>query len=440
MDSHNGQDSYYPGEFDIKGTRLQGNLVINEDNKTICLYIQWKTEDADGIHLGYIEKIIGKLTMGKPIVLLNNTCIHDTVHFLSHQDIVYQSQYAIIGNNLDGYDHIRCIIENGLNWAGISQIDTSNYATVKLKCDEDIVFDWFNARVSFTTALKNDLWSIPRREECKVIERLVLSIDFSDKKEISEIIDVRDKILSLISFAIKDNVNVEAQYVSNSDDVFEQGDYREPNEYELISLEQRSKIYYRNPFEYSFSLKELQKTENLSEIISKLIPVINLYLSLYKYQNMPIEIIFLNLIQAIETLHARLFYNNDKDIYVKSVYDRFSNYAAFDRIKELLLGNNQESEKCRQIYLVSRVNDLLIGDFNGLFWDLYMNDDFAQKVVNTRNYYTHYDESKRDKALSGDDLYDAIYILQLLLEKYICKSLGIDISDKVATKYNIMKY
>ena len=56
---------------------------------------------------------------------------------------------------------------------------------------------------------------------------------------------------------------------------------------------------------------------------------------------------------------------------------------------------------------------------------------FISNVVDTRNYYTHYDESKMEKALSGNDLTDGMFILQLILELYVCRFLGIDVKDKV---------
>ena len=87
-------------------------------------------------------------------------------------------------------------------------------------------------------------------------------------------------------------------------------------------------------------------------------------------------------------------------------------------------------ENCGYIILVSRLNDLLIGELNGLFSDFYSSDStYAQRIADTRHYYTHYGKSKEGKAFKGDDLLDAIYILRLLLEYYICRVLNIDIEQ-----------
>ena len=60
------------------------------------------------------------------------------------------------------------------------------------------------------------------------------------------------------------------------------------------------------------------------------------------------------------------------------------------------------------------------------------NDGYAQTIADTRHYYTHYGKSKKAKALKGNDLLEAIYILRVLLEYHVCLSLGIDRRDAIA--------
>ena len=75
---------------------------------------------------------------------------------------------------------------------------------------------------------------------------------------------------------------------------------------------------------------------------------------------------------------------------------------------------------------------MLIGNYNPLFIDYWRGeDDYAQKIADTRHYYTHYGKSKEKKALKGDELKDAIFVLSRLLEYHICLVLGIDIEEKV---------
>jgi hypothetical protein len=89
-------------------------------------------------------------------------------------------------------------------------------------------------------------------------------------------------------------------------------------------------------------------------------------------------------------------------------------------------------ENCSYIILVSRLNDLLIGNYNTIFYDYWGGEeDYGQIIADTRHYYTHYGSSKEKKALKGDDLGEAIFVLSSLLEYHICLILGVDIEEKV---------
>lgn len=425
------EDEYLPGEFEISGLKLQGNIVFNKDKKYIFLYIQRKTDGPVGSHFSYQEKIAGRLTNGTLVTLLYNNCVKNNTHLFSHQDIIYRSEYLVVGNSKDRYDQLIFNLENALHWGKMTQLNTDGFTDIKLQYCEEKVFHWFGAEIGFSTALSNDLWTAPRPEVCKVEERLKVRIRLKEKKEILELLNIRDKTIALISFAIKDNINITDQYLVDTEDCEEYGDYKEPHKYQLLTTEPNNTIYNTHQFEYSFDLKDLSDNADIQENLEKLVPIINLYLSPYKYPHMPTEMVFLNLTQALETLHAR-FYQDNKDEYVKSVYNRFGSHQQFDHIKDLLLSNGQDSSKCRQIYLVSRINDLLLDNYDPLFWSFYRKgSSFAQQIVDTRNYYTHYDESKKAKALAGDSLEDAIFILQLILELYVCRFLGVDVKDKV---------
>ena len=83
---------------------------------------------------------------------------------------------------------------------------------------------------------------------------------------------------------------------------------------------------------------------------------------------------------------------------------------------------------------------MILGDYDPLFWSFYRKGStFAQQIVDTRNYYTHYDETKKEKALSGDTLVDAIFILRLILELYACRFLGVDVKDDVGRRLSNYK-
>ena len=331
------------------------------------------------------------------------------------------------------YDKLECVLENALEWSGLSTVDTSDLSMVKFNCqDNKITYHWFGAKITFSTSLKCELFDFPHKEESTVVERLVVSIEANEKKEPSYFITIRNKVISLISFAIKNNINIEEQYLYDYDNSCQLCEHTKYYKHYLYTSEPHLSIHKSSRLEYNFTLGQLSQENDIQKRLSLLEPIFNLYLSLFKYTDMPPEMVFLNIVQALETFHARFFYDDSKDKYVASVIDRFGSRQNYSDIEKLLLCDTQKDENCKYIILVSRLNDLLIGKYDGLFSEYYAVDSgFAQTVADTRHYYTHYGKAKEKKALKGDKLIDAIGILALLLEYNVCLQLGIDNQTKV---------
>lgn len=428
-------DRHLLGEFQLDDECLQGEIIYNKESGLIWLKIERETHVTMGKPYGSIPLITGKLNSGAHVTLYHNKCIKNHTKNFAYQKLIFQSDYMIFGNTKDTYNRLTCVLENGLQWSKLSQVDTSDFQTVKFKGVDEHIYHWFHAKIKFYTTLTNELFRFPRKEVSRAIERLTVEIESDEKQDISFFVQVRDKIISLISFAIKDNINIEKQYLSDFDDYYMLGEHTEYSKKDFYSSEPYYHIFNIDLFDYNFTLQDLSDCEDVQDALVKLEPVFNLYLSLFRYQHMPPEMVFLNIVQALETFHSRFFYDNKKKKYVKSVYQRFGESPQFDQISKLLLSETQMDENCGYIILVSRLNDLFIGKFNGLFLDFYMsNSAYAQQIADTRHYYTHYGKSKEDKAFKGDDLLDAIYILRLLLEYYICQVLKIDIEETTRRK------
>lgn len=376
--------------------------------------------------------IIGQLTNGAIVNLYGNKLIKNHLQAFQYYERQYIVKYMIWSNNEllnPQFNKITCEIENGLKWSGLTEIDKKEFPGILMKKNEPKTFFWHNAQITFSTSINNELLSLPRKEVCEITERLIISIESNEKKDIVFFTDVRDKILSMISFAIRDNLNVIKQYLTAYNDFDDPEKDKNYRKYLLIDNEPVHNIYDNQFLNYNFFLNDLpQDDPQLSEYLEKLAPIFNLYLSLFKYPYMPSEMIFLNIVQALETFHSRFFYHDDKKEYVQSVEERFEKDSL---CYKLLLSDTQMDKNCNYIILVSRLNDLLIRGKDDLFKKFYQKD-YAQKIADTRHYYTHYGENKRDKALKGDALNNAIQILRLLLEYHVCAKLNIDISERVA--------
>lgn len=433
----NNIDRHFAGTFNIGGEEITGELIYNkEKGVTLLNLVKQLTDTPVGKSYGNLGIITGVLNSGTKVTLFHNRCTQNQTQAFQTQQLVYVAEYSIWSKreatNVK-YNKLECVLENALDWSGLSAVDTSDFSVIKFKGNEnENVYHWFGSKITFSTSLSCELFSIPHKEESKVVERLVVSIEADEKQNASYFTAIRDKVISLISFAIKDNVNVEEQYLYDYDDSYQIGEHTEYYKHYLYTSEHRLSIHNSSRWEYNFTLAQLLPEKDIKKELTLLEPIFNLYLSLFKYTDMPPEMVFLNIVQALETFHARFFYEDSKDKYVASVIERFGSWQNYPDIEKLLLCDTQKDENCKYIILVSRLNDLLIGKYDGLFWDCYAADaGFAQTVADTRHYYTHYGKSKEKKALKGDILIDAIVILSLLLEYNVCLQLGIDNQAKV---------
>lgn len=432
------QDKRYVGNFEIDGSDLPGTILYNRGNGVIMLDLRQEVSGF-GKAFGKTRYIKGKLDTGVPVILYNNRCVTNQTQSFQFQHLSFIAEHLVFGkagSESCNFNKMVCVIENGLGWSGLSQIAEGMNTTISIKgLDNEPIFNWFGATIKFSTKLENGLWRYPRSEKCVIKERLLMEIECEDKREISFFLKVRDSVLSMISFAISDNVNIEEQYLCDCDDTYNVGPISELNQYPIITNEPYWSILGTHYYDRNFYLEELPQSDDISAKLEKLIPVFNLYQSLIRYNDMPLEMRFLNIVQAIETFHARFFYNDKKKKYVKSVYERFESSPHFEYIKNLLLSDTQMDKNCNYIILVSRLNDLFIGEYDGLFCDYYdRGTNYAQTIADTRHYYTHYSESKAGKALTGDALSEAVEIVRMLLEHNVCLVLGIDSRERTSQR------
>lgn len=441
------------GKFFIKDKCYLGQLEIDTQTNSILLRCNVILEnDPLGVkvNLDNVDEIKGKLSNGSNVVLFGVKCIYSPIYFNSHQSFCFVCDSVLDCGDKDKKDWVfnryECEIENGLAWSDISNIETELCSSEIKITDKNKpkTFNWFGAEVTFSTVITNELSNFPRKEDCIIAEHLLLEISSPEKRDCNYFINIRNKILSLISFAIQNNVNIISQNFIDYDIHLYDG---LPHYYKFnyILSEQKRVIYKKNWYENIFLLTDLPDNDiKLPEKLNKLIPIFNLYSSLFRYRDMPIEMIFLNLVQAVETFHSR-FYCNEKtspNKYIKRINTNYAKYIKDPAYSNMLLSpkhqlklDNDGKSTMDHVALFSRINELVFDNNSKIFYDLYGTDDTDNEIVNniiaTRNYYTHYDSKAEGKILDDEGLIIAIKILKCLLEYHVCKILGIDKSSYV---------
>jgi hypothetical protein len=164
-----------------------------------------------------------------------------------------------------------------------------------------------------------------------------------------------------------------------------------------------------------------------------LAPSINLYFSVLYNPHSFAEVKFLSLAQAIETYHRRVFggkYQSDKeyqsDIFMRLVaaLPKVTDKDFLRSLKNRIHYGNEYSFRTRVREVVESVKEELPFAFVQSSKD---RQTFITKVVDTRNYWTHYSTELADKASqSAEERLRLTTSLQLLLEVRFLKELGFD--------------
>lgn len=223
-----------------------------------------------------------------------------------------------------------------------------------------------------------------------------------------------------------------AQYLHSSHLLLEKSGAEGPDHFMpaevLLGTEQKeiSQSRSRN-WTYLFNLAEAVDCGSVSVWFNKrddLEPVVDLYTLAYTDKIPSAMALFLNLTQALETYHAR-FVCNEIMVYKDRVEKLTSKSNSDDDLRNFLCDKGQRGSK--KLYLKSRICDLLYADGRRPVSPRHMSlEDFVQKIVDTRNYYTHYDKDKKEKAFAKDELPTVNAELMALIEYHLMLSLGFD--------------
>lgn len=134
------------------------------------------------------------------------------------------------------------------------------------------------------------------------------------------------------------------------------------------------------------------------------------------------EIRFSNLSQALELIHSLKFKS------VKSFFKHIE--QKFQHIPEIINAiKDNPGRGSKFIIFKNRLIDMFINDFSLTLDENMINKiiEFSQVLTDSRNYYTHYNDSKRNLCVVKDNLINSIYILDYTVSCYILYELGFSI-------------
>ena len=436
----------FSGQWKICGddTFFNGNLLVDRKNNQIKLNL-FKLEEVFSFSKSIREKlktgkyIQGKLFSGEYITLykciyLNHRFVFDT----SYMEFNIQVMYAFWGLNIDDNPHLTLekikinFGDNIIDWYKLHyfsftkpeqynnntfNIEVTRNNSIKLPYNEQLT-------ITFSPSISNG-WSLNKRE-LPLRRDVFVIFEYQSETEWEKILDDILSIQYFIGLGTKQNIKVETiQYLHYISPVGKK--YQELYD-DIILGTGEINTNIDNP-EYLFNLPEFNDFSNWKVQYEKLKPILDLYFVIYT--NIQIEIGFLLLIQALETFHARFTTYSKKD-YI----DKIENLLSNGTNNELLyIDKDKNKDEYKKYFtLRERISDLCYANGNIPFpQNNYQ--ELIKKLVRTRNYYTHYDEKRKEEGIfTISELLNVIRFLKSLLEYHILIIIGFDdkfIKDKM---------
>jgi hypothetical protein len=275
--------------------------------------------------------------------------------------------------------------------------------------------------------------------EANIKQKTYVTIESNSQRPIEDFHPLVFRISNFLRFAIDENVALDsAAFYSHEIRTIEVNEEKLETPVKLyyrsaIMSDTRPKISWRNMlFHYQ------QVADQLEVMVNKWLsnyeasePAFNLYFAsktgAYKY----IDGRFLSLAQGIETLHRR---NSEATLMPELDFEAFvAALTENDFVAELARKHfpddpewlKNKMKYSNELPLRKRVIQML-EPFKELYGSKDQRKSFIRKVVDTRNYLTHYDKRLSPSLADGDSLYNLCMKLEALFQLHFLQLIGLD--------------
>ena len=317
-------------------------------------------------------------------------------------------------------------------WVGISGIDVDNdwdkkTATINYQPPESISFKLDNG-MCLEICFAYTLPGFPHIKEAKITQRAYFRITSEELRNISEFTEVAFKLTNLMGFAMDEVVSMRNVSATSSEILLNVGGESEcsaPISIYYQSIPHSEKVPVRSWHDMLFNFSSIKSNaqdifNNWMNAYDYLSPALGLYFSTRVGAQKYLDGKFLTLAQGLETYHRR---TSDETLMGEEEYDQLVN-----SIVENCPGNHVEWLNGRlahgnEINLGKRIK-IIIEPFKGHLGSSKERNKLLRKIVDTRNYLTHYSESLRDQAAEGRELWLLCLKMEVIFNLHFLKVIG----------------
>lgn len=441
--------------------KLSGTLFINQNKKRIILRLTALATEDDfmaSIHAyGHQELIQGRIDTGGTILLYDCTFGGPHNYIGQRTDVVVTVGAAFWNLDVDRVEEL-CFQKVGIDfgeiieWSGLCSYEweiTEDDKGDRLvwKHEKDVVFqidDEVSLRISAQPG-SHKMWSYTK--ELVVSQAVYVFLEYRTERYWKSIEEDIRVFRTLLTLGMSKRIFIdEMQYYHKANQ-----DPRIPGYIHKASVylgdgQEGCTSSDTGRYRYLFTLDDLTEEgcrclRNWYDKYERMKPVIELYEAAWNVPGISTEMLFLNLAQALETYHAR-FVSDDFKQYVRMIDDFLREtykleadveYSEHEKSwRKILI--NQDEIRSRKIVLKSRLGDLFLARFEYVFSFLdYSREDFIERMVHTRNYYTHYSPDKERMIFPLNKLPYVNGILMAVLQYYVMGEIGIP-DDRIKKK------
>ncbi|WP_313533241.1 HEPN domain-containing protein [Exiguobacterium sp.] len=401
--------------------RLTGTLTI-EDNNSCELKIAHGFNGLSGIGIGELPIIHGVLSNGSEVTLINSVKTSERWGFPGFPISIWKASFTVIGGH---YDNIEDLIiseiradYNGLNfWLNnrpfhIHPRQESNEVSMHYQMPEVTRIQLSNSNIEFTYKTET---SGDQISNFTVKQKEFVKFSFDEGVVYNEALDTVNDFSNFLTLCIGETIDCRNFFAKDN----------EGNSITLLLPKRQEEINMIKDHEIIIKFSYIQDSfrECLEAWTTKkelLEPIIYYFVEAHeKAFHVPMS--FLKVVQAIEAFSRRM--RNNK-IWTDEEFDELITRITSELEEEdkaLVSGaiSNEPRLRKRLQSIFSEVNNIFEISSN-------KRSSYINKIVTTRNYYTHFDERLRHNILDVEKMYYLTKYMKFVLRILLLRELGID--------------
>lgn len=435
--------------------QISGTLRFTPDEGAILNLIGSFKDIKDINEMLEPEIILGVSSNGKKITLYKCFETKSSLNFPGFQTSSFYANMVFIGTHFQNSEDIKfksisvhySHLDEWVNISGfdidIKHLGKEKEVIIKYKLPEPFqaeISDGLKISINFQASLPP--LSVVQKE-ATIKQKTEIKIETSEDKSFEDYIKIMYHIQNFLTLGITEPVYPLAitGITEENKEMRDDKVYYPPVEifYKLPDIPKGHKPL--PPSHMLFTFKDISDRfesflRNWFKKADLLEPVYSLYFATLYNPRLYLEYRFLSLIQAIESYHRCIYggkYLSNEEY--KSVYNALVNAIPKgigndlkDRLKVYLRYGNEFSLRKRLKEIFDKYQEILDGFIEN-------KKCFIEKVVDTRNYLTHYDKELKERAAKEKDLYRLTQKLKICLEICLLTELGFS-SEKIKALFS----